>query len=193
MRTFTMEISKEETNLRKILSVWSSEWNSKVSSFEALDLEKWMLEIEGNVMIFQATNVVVDKTGTQRIEIIEVATAEWRWEPRIYDYYSCVLATSPHQWQWGTLALGIAGKKINWIWDDTVCVCVCDAIRGSTEESLPDKIRKRERSRGRKKRGDCRRFYFRFFSKHSIHDSRRVVTFALFPLGHPPSPHPHPI
>lgn len=37
-----------------------------------------MLEIEGNVMIFQATNVVVDKTGTQRIEIIEVATAEWR-------------------------------------------------------------------------------------------------------------------
>lgn len=71
-------------------------------------------------------------------------------EMRTQDIWLLFLCSCHQSIPRGTLVWGIEGKRRTWIWGDTVCVCVCDAIRESTEESLPDKIRKRKRSRGRK-------------------------------------------
>ena len=115
-------------------------------------------------------------------------------EGRTQAIWFLLLCSCPHSRPVGNTGLGDGGQEdgLSWGWHP---VLVCAVLQGGCqEESLPDKIRKRKRSQGRREKGDYRRLRLTlFFSKYYVQDSDRIAPFSLWLLANslpPPLPAP---
>lgn len=113
-------------------------------------------------------------------------------EGRTQAIWFLFLCSCPHSRPVGNTGFGDGGQEdgLSWGWHHML---VCAVLQGGCqEESLPDKIRKRKRSQGRREKGDYRRLWLTwFFSKCYVKDSDRIAPFSLWLLAN--SLHPTPL